>query len=85
IPAIRQLHHEYILRSLEAIDSLHLSTWGVEQSQIDTVRKIINRFRILIEQNQQLDNNGKYKWLRGVNDLLTGFRSAFEARNLSAL
>ncbi len=85
IPAIRQLHHEYILRSLNAIDSLHLPRAGVEQAQIDSAQKMINLFRIRIEQNQQLDNNGKYKWLRGVNDLLVGFRSAFEARNIPAL
>lgn len=85
IPAIRQLHHEYILRSLNAIDSLHLPRAGVEQAQIDSAQKMINLFRIRIEQNQQLDNNGKYKWLRGVNDLLVGFRSAFEARNIPPL
>jgi hypothetical protein len=84
IPAIRQIHHEYIIGSLAAIDSLYLPKWGVTKSNIDTGRSIITRLRIKIEQNQQLDNNGKFKWLRGVNELLTSFSSAFEARNVPA-
>ncbi|MEN9598253.1 MAG: hypothetical protein RL596_564 [Bacteroidota bacterium] len=84
IPAIRQLHHEYIIRSLTAIDSLHLEKWGVAKSDMDTANKIITHLRVKIEKNLQLDNNGKYKWLRGVNELLTGFGSAFEAHNVPA-
>ena len=84
IPAMRQLHHEYIIRSLEKIDSLHLSPSKLSNSAMSQAKGIITLMRALIERNELLDNNAKYKWLRGVNDLLSGFISAFESKAILA-
>jgi len=84
IPAMRQLHHEYIIRSVEKIDSLHLSPSKLSKKVINQANSIITLMRESIEKNELLDNNAKYKWLRGVNDLLTGFISAYQSKVISA-
>lgn len=82
IPAMRQLHHEYIERSLAQIDSLKLNKNKLSLKEIENARVQITRMRIDIETNSLLDNNGKYKWLRGVNEILTGFIKAYQAKQM---
>ncbi len=84
IPAMRQLHHEYIIRSVEKIDSLHLSPSKLSETVMNQANGIVTLMRESIERNEFLDNNAKYKWLRGVNDLLTGFISAFQSKVILA-
>lgn len=85
IPAMRQLHHEYIIKSLAQIDSLKLQNSKLSKSEIDGVRIQVTRMRIDIETNDRLDNNGKYKWLRGVNEILSGFIKAYHAKSMTAV
>jgi len=81
IPAMRQLHHEYILLSLEQIESLNPT---LSPKDIAQVKLHVEAMRASIELNNQLDNNGKFKWLRGVNELLSGFISAYQSRIIAA-
>ncbi len=84
IPAMRQLHHEFIIRSLDQIDSLPINPIKLSPFQIAQSKIRITTIRAAIELNEQLDNNGKYKWLRGVNDVLIGFISAYQSRVITA-
>ena len=84
IPAMRQLHHEYINRSLDNIDSLYLSPSKLSKTAMNQANRIVTLMRESIERNELLDNNAKYKWLRGVNDLLTGFISAYQSKVILA-
>lgn len=85
IPPMRQLHHEYIIRSLNQIDSLKAITARVNISDLTWSKKRITQMRIDIEQNGQLNNNDKFKWLRGVNEILTGFISGVQSKTISPL
>ena len=80
IPAMRQLHHEYIIRSVEQIDLLHLSPAKLSKTAMIQANGIVTLIRASIETNEQLDNNAKYKWLRGLNELLSGFISAYQSK-----
>jgi hypothetical protein len=84
IPTIRQLHHEYIIRSVEKIDSLRLTPSKLSKTGMIQANGIVTLMRESIERNKRLDNNAKYKWLRGVNDLLTGFISAYQSKVILA-
>lgn len=83
IPAMRQIHHEYILRSLEAITALKNDAKGLTQITIQSTEKSVTQLRAFIELSDLIDNNAKYTWLRGVNEILTGFTNAFQTRSIS--
>ncbi len=84
IPAMRQLHHEYILRSLEQVAVLKQFSPSLDSVAVQLGEKKINQLRSVIELNNELNNNDKYTWLRGVNDLLTAFISAFKSRFITS-
>lgn len=88
IPAMRELHHEYIQTSLRNIarlngmaDTVFPVTNDIKLNlSIDkTIRIYVNNMRAMIESSTQLNDNQKYLWLRGINELLTGFQSAWQA------
>ena len=94
IPAIRLLHHEYILHSLDTIASLRNrdgSIFGITSSKelnkaIDSsVRAGVNRMRTEIELNSKLDENARFKWLRGINEMLSGFIRAYRMKTITAI
>ncbi len=80
IPAMRQLHHEYIIHSVEKIDSLYLSPAKLNKAELMQTNAFITSIRASIERNELLDNNAKYKWLRGLNEILLGFISAYQSK-----
>ncbi len=93
IPPIRVLHHENIVNSLNVIAKLNRKTDKVLpytqndalNIEIDrSVRIKVNNLRAEIELNKKLDENAKFKWLRGVNEMLTGFISAYQAKLMKA-
>ena len=84
IPAMRQLHHEYIIRSLDQIDSLPINPAKLSPSEKEKAKNRIKSLRASIELNERLNNNDKFKWLRGVNELLVGFISSYQSRMISA-
>ncbi len=93
IPAIRVLHHETIDISLNRIAKLHSSNDKVLpytsnetlNSSIDrSIRSRIRNLRASIELNPKLEEGDKFKWLRGINEMLTGFISAYQSRQITA-
>lgn len=92
IPAAREFHHETILITLNQIthlksksDSLIPFTGDVLLDRpIDrNLRLRIHNLRARIEMNKDLNDNAKFKWLRGVNEMLTGFLSAYRSRSMA--
>jgi len=83
IPAMRQLHHEYIIRSLNQIDSIKAIASPLNLNDVAWCKNRITQIRVDIEQNEQLNNNDKYKWLRGVNEILTSFISGVQSKTIS--
>src|SRR6187431_115781 len=93
IPPSRELHHEMILNSLTAITKLNRRTdtlfpvtgnKALDQSINRSVKLRVNNMRAQVELNSSLSDNDKFKWLRGINEMLTGFISAYKARLVSA-
>ncbi|SJZ79244.1 hypothetical protein [Sediminibacterium ginsengisoli] len=89
IPAMRQLHHDNILASMQTIARLHSRKDTIlpitEDPRLNaainrSVRISVNNMRAEIELNESLDVNAKYKWLRGVNEMLQGFISQYRAK-----
>lgn len=92
IPASREFHHETILITLNALTQLKSKTDtvipftgnGSLNRAIDrNIRIRINNFRAGIEMNTNLNDNAKFKWLRGVNEMLTGFLSAYRSKSVT--
>jgi hypothetical protein len=87
IPSVRVLHHESIINSLNTIAKLVQPTRNnnLNTDIIRSVRVTVNNMRATIESNNSLDNNGKFKWLRGINEMLTGFISGYRANLMKAV
>jgi hypothetical protein len=81
IPSMRVLHHESIINSLNTIAKLVQPTRNetLNRDIIRSVRVTVNNMRATIESTNSLDNNAKFKWLRGVNEMLTSFISGYRA------
>ena len=93
IPAMRLLHHEYIIHSLDSIahlkgrnDQVLPVTADRElNNAIDSaVRACVTGMRAAIELNGQLDDNARFKWLRGINEMLSEFISGYRLRSITA-
>lgn len=78
IPAMRQLHHEYIIRSIEAIKNTTAIQQKWTANELDQAAQLATQFRKTIELNNNIDQNAKYTWLRGVNDLLMAYQSNYQ-------
>jgi len=83
IPAMRQLHHEYIINSIQKINQLPAVKDSGYTQQLVWVDETITGIRAGIERNKRLDDNAKYRWLRSVNDLLTAFLQAYQVGQIS--
>lgn len=93
IPASREYHHEQIISSLNAITKLARKTdtlfpvtgnKTLDQSINKAVRLRVNNMRAQVELNSKLDEKGKFTWLRGINEMLVAFGSAYRNHVLSA-
>ncbi len=93
IPPIRRLHHDYIISSLNTIRKLHSSRdsmlpvtadASLNRSINKSITTAITRMRVRIERDSTLDDNAKFKWLRGINEMLTGFINLYRARSVQA-
>lgn len=89
VPAMRELHHEYIqtsLRNIARLNSVADQVFPVtndpklNQSIDKTIRIYVNNMRAIVESSTQLSDNQKYLWLRGINELLTSFQSAWQSK-----
>ena len=92
VPSMRVLHHESIVSSLNTIAKLRRKEDNVlpitrndtlNQAIHKSVRISVNNMRANIELNASLDNNAKFKWLRGVNEMLAGFISGYRAGTIA--
>ncbi|HAI83446.1 MAG TPA: hypothetical protein DCL43_07250, partial [Chitinophagaceae bacterium] len=68
IPVMRQLFHEQLQKSTTQLNDFKIDGF-------DTLRQMIYRYQVSIERNEQLNNNDKIKFLRGLNDVLNTFYS----------
>lgn len=89
IPFMRQAAHQYIEDAKKEIfyadgksDTLFTPT-NNEEINLQLTYALNNQLfhlRWLIETNDSLDNNEKYKWLRGTKELLLSFISAYKSK-----
>ncbi len=93
IPASREYHHSQIAMSLNSIARLNKKTDTVfsitgnpmvDQSVNRSVRIRVNNMRARIEMNDALNDNAKFKWLRGVNEMLTGFINTYRIKGIGS-
>ncbi len=94
IPPMRQLHHDKIIGSLQTITKLHSKKDSdfpiTSDARLNTainksIRVTINNMRAEIELSKELDTNAKFKWLRGINEMLTGFISLYQAKGIKSV
>lgn len=83
IPAMRQLHHEYILESLKKIDAFYITSNSIENPNKVIADSIVQTIRMGIEIDTLISQNDKYKWLRSCNELLTSFIDAFQLQQIT--
>ncbi len=93
IPDARFYHHDQILRSLTAIQKLGKNADNVFPVTGDikldiainrSVTLRINNLRARIERDSSLTDNDKYKWLRSINEVLSGYLSSYRAHVITA-
>ncbi len=83
IPSMRVLHHDNIINSLNTLARVGITRSDtINRSVNRSVRILVNNMRAGVELNNSLDNNGKFKWLRGINEMLTSFISGYNARSI---
>lgn len=91
IPPMRQLYHEQILLEMEKIHSLLNTGNAVVQTKKEVqpnqsgslqTSKQIELIRYKIETGYGLTDNLKYGWLRGLKDLLEGYRLLLKANKM---
>lgn len=92
IPDSRVFHHDQIQISLTRINKLEKATDTLfpvtHQVQLDaeinrSIRIRVNNMRAAIELDPSLNDNAKFKWLRGVNEMLMGFYGSYRSRSIS--
>ncbi len=83
IPAMRQLHHEYIMESLKKIDAFYLPSNRIENPNKIVADSMIQSIRMGIEIDTLISQNDKYKWLRSYNELLTSFIDALKLKQIT--
>ena len=88
IPAIRVWHHEVIIASQKQVEALFTvvdAAASRSKPQIDSFNNLLTTIRLNIENNANLDNNNKFKWLRSTNEMLTSFIAAHNAHLIQTL
>lgn len=94
VPSLRQIFHDNIDNSQRRIlsknttndsvykacnnNDINLFTTYYLQSKIDYLQSFI-------ESNTKIDEKDKYKYLRGLNELLTSYESAINLKNITAV
>lgn len=92
IPPSHEFHHETILHTLDLISRLKAKSDSVlpvtgnaafDRSLFRSVRVRVNNLRAMVESNQSLNDNARFKWLRGINEMLADFISVYRTRQVS--
>ena len=93
IPSAREYHHGQIINSFGIITRLHSKSdtlfpvtgnHSLDQFINQSVRIRVNNLRAQIELDSSLNNNAKFKWLRGVNEMLLGFIGGFRSKVITS-
>ena len=82
IPAMRQLHHQYIIESQKKIDQFYTPTDSIGISKKLLADSMILSIRIEIERDKFFNESEKFKWLSSTNEFLTSFISAYQLRQI---
>jgi hypothetical protein len=83
IPAIRQLSHDYIVKSERDLANLLSTT--IDSNALHQIHEYIEDARKWIETNAVKSDNEKFKWLRGVNNVLFELHTQFKLNKIKAL
>jgi hypothetical protein len=81
IPTIRQLSHEYIQNSEQSL--IQYPSIAKDTSTIQSIRLQIFENRKWIETNTALSDNEKFKWLRGINNLLFELHAGLKTNKIN--
>jgi len=94
IPVIRQLHHDNIDRSQQTIlglnckrDSIFIASNNLDVNLYTTylLKNKINFLQYFVETDKSIAEADKYKWLRGINDLLEEFIKQYKANAINPI
>ncbi len=89
VPAMRMLNHDYIdnnQKLIAKLDGKEDTVFTVSNNDSlnfianDALTIIVNNLQAKIELNKEIGDNNKYKWLRGVNDMLSSFISGYKVK-----
>ena len=94
IPVIRQLHHDNINKSQQTIlnlnckrDSIFIASNNVDVNLYTTylLKNKVNFLQYFVETDKSIAEADKYKWLRGINDMLEQFAMQFKANTINPI
>ncbi len=94
IPLNRQLFHDNIDNSQKAILHLNSKTdtiftatddFDINLQLTQFLRARIDNMEALIEKDSSIDESAKFKWLRGINDMLTDFISDYKLKKIKGI
>lgn len=89
IPQMRQLFHDKIITAQKAIVQLNSKsdTIFTATNDLDVNLQInqilfthIYQMRAFIESDSMIDVSGKYTWLRGIEEMLSDFKNAYQSK-----
>ncbi len=94
VPLNRQLFHDNIDNSQKAILHLNSKTdtiftatddFDVNLQLTQFLRVRIDNMEAIVEKDSSIDESAKFKWLRGINDMLTDFISDYKFKNIKGI
>ena len=94
IPLNRQLFHDNIDNSQKAILHLNSKTdtiftatddFDINLQLTQFLRVRIDNMEALIEKDSSIDESAKFKWLRGINDMLTDFINDYKLKKIKGI
>jgi len=94
VPLNRQLFHDNIDNSQKAILHLNSKTdtiftatddFDVNLQLTQFLKVRIDNMEALVEKDSTIDESAKFKWLRGINDMLTDFISDYKFKNIKGI
>lgn len=94
VPLNRQLFHDNIDNSQKAIIQLNHPTdtiftatadFDVNLQLTQFLKVRINNLQAKIESDSEIDESAKFKWLRGINDMLVDFINGYKFKNIKGV
>ena len=94
IPQMRQYFHDRIIADQKAIvqlnnkkDSIFTATNDLDVNlQINQILQVhVNNMRAKIELDTSIDVSAKYKWLRGIEDMLSDFKNGYQSKLIKGI